>query len=187
MQVVSSLGDQRYGGFSAPISCCMRQMIPLEAMTVINRHLISVSPFQQPGKQMCATHVWKTVSKVTLWILWKYRCKRRYDSIISLLSDILPELWESLLDIVRGKYDNMSGSSEVVLKKRKKVLQLWRKLPLFTVSSQGLVSKYHHLWPLPWSYFLYITFSNCTFCSLLAFFLNTNGASHFEKKKSSGE
>ena len=187
MQVVSSLGDQRYGGFSAPISCCMRQMIPLEAMTVINRHLISVSPFQQPGKQMCATHVWKTVSKVTLWILWKYRSKRRYDSIISLLSDILPELWESLLDIVRGKYDNMSGSSEVVLKKRKKVLQLWRKLPLFTVSSQGLVSKYHHLWPLPWSYFLYITFSNCTFCSLLAFFLNTNGASHFEKKKSSGE
>ena len=30
-----------------------------EAMTVINMHLISVSPLQQPRKQMCATHVWK--------------------------------------------------------------------------------------------------------------------------------
>ena len=94
----------------------------LEAKTVINRHLISVSLFQQPRKQMCVAHVWKTVSTITLWTLWKYRCKRRYDSIIPLLSDILPELWESLLAVVRGQYDNMSGSSEVVLKKRKKLL-----------------------------------------------------------------
>ena len=40
-----------------------------EAMTVINKHLIIVSPFQQTLKQMCASHVWKNVSTVTLWIL----------------------------------------------------------------------------------------------------------------------
>ena len=56
-----------------------------KAMTVINQHLILVPPFQQPRKQLYATHVWKTVSTVTLWILWKYHCKRRYDSIIPLL------------------------------------------------------------------------------------------------------
>ena len=129
----------------------------LEAMTVINRHLITVSPFQQPRKQMRATHVWKIVSTITLWILWKYRCKRRYDSIIPLLSDILPELWGSLLAVVRGQYDNMPGSSEVVLKNRKKLLQLWRKLPLFTISSQGPIWKYHHPWSLPWPLPLYRT------------------------------
>ena len=48
-----------------------------EAMTV--RHLIIVSPFQQPRKQMHVAHV----STITLWILWKYHCKRRYDSMIS--------------------------------------------------------------------------------------------------------
>ena len=37
-----------------------------EAMTVINRHLIIVSPFQQPHKEMRATHVWKILSTVTL-------------------------------------------------------------------------------------------------------------------------
>ena len=58
---------------------------------------------------------------VTLWTLWKYRCKRRYDSIIPLLSDILLKLWESLLGVVGGQYDNMSGPSKVVLKKRKKI------------------------------------------------------------------
>ena len=94
-----------------------------EAMTAIKRHLVSISPFQQPRKKMHATHVWKTISTITLWILWKYCCKRRYDSIIPLPSDILLELWESLLAVVRGQYDNMSGSSEVVLKKRKKLLQ----------------------------------------------------------------
>ena len=95
------------------------------------------------------TQIWKTVSTVTLWTLWKYRCKRRYDSIVPLLSDILLELWDNLLAVVRGQYDNMSGPSEVVLKKRKKLLQLWRKLPLFTISSQGPIWKYHHPWPFP--------------------------------------
>ena len=96
----------------------------LEAKTVINRHLISVSPFQQPRKQMHATQVWKTVSTARLWTLWKYQCKRRYDSIAPLLSDILLELWDNLLAVVRGQYDNMSVPSKVVLKKRKKLLQL---------------------------------------------------------------
>ena len=47
-------------------------------------------------------------TKVTLWILWKYRCKRQYDSIIPLLSYILPELWENLLAVVFGQYDTIA-------------------------------------------------------------------------------
>ena len=48
--------------------------------------------------------------------MMKYHCKRPYDYIIPLLSDILSELWGSLLAVVWGQYDNMLGSSEVVLK-----------------------------------------------------------------------
>ena len=115
-----------------------------EAMTVINRHLITISPFQQPRKQVRATHVWKIVSTITLWILWKYRCKRRYNSIIPLLSHILSELWGSLLAVVLGQYDNMPDSSEVVFKNKKRLLHLWRKLPLLIISSQGRMWKYYH-------------------------------------------
>ena len=56
----------------------------------------------------------------TLWIIWKYRCKRQYDSITPRLSNILSDLWESLWAVVRGQYDIMHGFSEVVLKKRKR-------------------------------------------------------------------
>ena len=38
----------------------------LEAMAVINKHLIIVSPFQQPRKRMCAAHVWKTLPTIYL-------------------------------------------------------------------------------------------------------------------------
>ena len=71
------------------------------------------------------------------------------------------------IGVVRGHYDTMSGFSEVVLKKRKKLLQLWKKLHLFTISSQGSIWKYHH----PWPSLLYIALSDRTFCSLSVFFL----------------
>ena len=70
---------------------------------------------------MHTTHVWKTISTVTFSILWKYRCKRQYDSITPLPSNILPELWESLSVVVCWQYDNMSALSKVVLKKRKNI------------------------------------------------------------------
>ena len=82
----------------------------LEAMAVINKHLIIVSPFQQPRKQMHAAHVWKIVSIVTLWILWKYCRKRLYESIIPPLRYIVGNMEELI-----GGCDNMLGSSEVVL------------------------------------------------------------------------
>ena len=65
MQDASSRGDQRV--FQSTF-LLYEPDDALEAMTVINIHLITVSPFQQPHKQMCATHVWKTISTITLWI-----------------------------------------------------------------------------------------------------------------------
>ena len=53
----------------------------------------------------------------------RHRSKRRYDAITPLISDILRKLWESLLVVVCGQYDNMPGSLEVVLKKRRNLLQ----------------------------------------------------------------
>ena len=102
------------------------------------------SAVSHPSPLFALACVCKTIS-----LAGKYRCKKRYDSIVPLLSDILLELWYNLLAVVRGQYDNMSGPSEVVLKKRKKLLQLWRKLPLFTISSHGPIWRYHHPWPFP--------------------------------------
>ena len=62
-----------------------------EAMTIHNRRLIVVSPFQQPQKQVRSVQIWKTVSTITLWVLWKYQCNRLYDGVDIDLSDVLFE------------------------------------------------------------------------------------------------
>ena len=76
-----------------------------EAMMVQNRRLILVSPFQQPRKQVRSAQIWKTMTTITLWALWKCRCNRRYDAIYQCLSDVLREIWENLVAVVRGQYD----------------------------------------------------------------------------------
>ena len=118
-----------------------------EAMTVHNRRLISVTPFQQPRKQMRSVQIWKTVTTITLWVLWKCRCSRLYDAAKFGIPEVLFEIWETLLTVVRGQYDNMSGSPENILKKRMKLLHLWRKVPLFVMTNQRPQWNYH----LPWT------------------------------------
>ena len=62
-------------------------------------------------------------------------------------SDVLLEIWENLVAVVRGQYDNMHGSPETVNKRKKKLLHLWKKLPLFSESTQGPQWNYQ----LPWT------------------------------------
>ena len=89
---------------------------------------------------MNCVQILKTVSTIILWVLWKYRCNRLYDGVDIHLSDVLFELWENLLAVVRGQYDNMQGSPDTVNKKRKKVR-------LFTMVAQEPQWQYR----LPWT------------------------------------
>ena len=105
-----------------------------------------MDPFQQVG----SAPVWKTVITITLWALWKCRCNRLYDVTDQRLSDVLLEIWENLLALVHGQYNNMRGSPETVNKRRKKLLYLWKKLPLFIESTQGPQWHYQLPWTLFW-------------------------------------
>ena len=109
----------------------------------------------------------KTMTTITLWALWKCRCNWRYDAIYQCLSDVLREIWENLVAVVRGQYDNMQGSPETVNKRKKKLLHIWKKLPLFSESTQGSQWNYQLPWTLSWltvkhgklqQYFLFFTF-----------------------------
>ena len=85
---------------------------------------------------------------VKLWVLWKCGCGRLYDAANLGPLDVLLEIWETLLTVVHGQYDNMYGSAENAHKRRTKLLHLWRKLPFFVVSSQGPQWNYQLLWTL---------------------------------------
>ena len=83
----------------------------------------------------------------------KGRCTRLYDAVDIHLSYVLLEVWENLLVVFRGQYDNMHGSLETVNKRRKKLLHLWKKLGPYlqcqlkslngTIDFHGLFLEYH--------------------------------------------
>ena len=77
-----------------------------EAMSINNRILVLVSPFQQPRKHVWPIQIWKTMNTITLWH------NRLCDATNIHLSYVLLEIWENLLVVVRGQYDNMHGSIE---------------------------------------------------------------------------
>ena len=104
----------------------------------VNRRLILVNPFQQPQKHVRSAQIWKTMTTIMLWALWKCRCNWRYNAIYQCLSDVLREIWENLVAVVRGQYENMQGSPETVNKRKKKLLHLWKKLPLSMSQLKGL-------------------------------------------------
>mgnify|MGYP006997893081 CR=1 FL=1 len=116
-------------------------------MMVHNRRLILANPFQQLRKQVWSVQVWKTMTTITLWALWKCRCNRLYDAADQRLSNVLLEIWENLPTIVHDQYDNMRGSPKIVNKRRKMLLHLWKKLPMFTESTQW---HYQLPWTLSW-------------------------------------
>ena len=116
----------------------------------VNRRLILVNPFQQPQKHVRSAQIWKTMTTIMLWALWKCRCNWLYDVADLRLSNVLLEIWENLLTVVHGQYDNMHGSPRTMNRTRKKLLHLWKNLPLLTESTQGPQRHYQLLWTFSW-------------------------------------
>ena len=124
---------------------------------VHNRRLILVSPFQQPRMQMQPCQIWKTVTTITLWALWKYWCNRLYDAVDIHLSNVLFEIWENLLAIINGQYDNTQGSQILWTRKGKSFFTYGKSCPCLqcqlkslngTIDFHGLFLEYQQI-PTP--------------------------------------
>ena len=58
---------------------------------------------RSPRKQLQYVQVWNMATTITLWALWKCRCNQLlYDALDQRLSDVLLEISENLLAVVRG-------------------------------------------------------------------------------------
>ena len=142
---------------------------------VNNRHLISSLPFQQPPKQVQAAHIWRTISTTTLWTLWKTSCRRLYDLATIVLLDVLSEIWDNLLAIVRGQYDTMHGSSKNINKRRKKLLQAMENVaaihPIFSMVALELSTSLDLIRLLCQCTYNIVSLQPNVHCSLRAFLL----------------
>ena len=78
------------------------------------------------------------MTTVILWVLRKCRCSRIYDASHLGSLDVLLKIWETLLIVVCGQYDNMYGSPENVHKRRTKLLHFMEEVsPLCNVRSRA--------------------------------------------------
>ena len=78
------------------------------------------------------------MTTVTLWALWKCQCNRLYDAVDIRLSDVLLEIQENLLAVVRVQYDNMHGSPRDCEREKEKASSLMEKVaPVYSVNSRA--------------------------------------------------
>ena len=98
---------------------------------------------------MQSVQIGKTMTTITLWALWKYQWPTLWYNKHSSLRCVAWDMGE-LAGSSPCQYDNMQGSPDIVKKRWKQLLHLWKTLPLFTMSTQEPQWKYWFLWSLSW-------------------------------------
>ena len=83
------------------------------------------------GKYFKNSFVWNIVSINALWVWWKCRCNKKYEGIDYNVVDMIKMFWDNLIHTVKGEYDNIKGTTEMVHKKRRRIRQIWWPIPLW--------------------------------------------------------
>ena len=56
--------------------------------------------------------VLELVSPITLWILWKQRCRRVFSNQSAHPTMLLQEIWSEIVATLKSQYDGLKGGSE---------------------------------------------------------------------------
>ena len=96
-----------------------------EALRVSVNRIEAVFPNIPGGKYLKNSFVWNIVSINALWVWWKCRCNKKYEGIDYNVVDMIKMFWDNLIHTVKGEYDNIKGTTEMVHKKRRRIRQIW--------------------------------------------------------------
>ena len=58
--------------------------------------------------------IWRTITSLDLWIIWKARCDYVFNNVHIHLNSMLIEFWMLFVHTLRGQYDDMQCSDEVL-------------------------------------------------------------------------
>ena len=102
-----------------------------EALCVSENRIETTLPNIIGGKYFRNSFVWNIVSINALWVWWKCRCNKKYEGIDYNVVDMIKMFWDNLIHTVKGEYDNIKGTTEMVHKKRRRIRQIWWPIPLW--------------------------------------------------------
>ena len=72
--------------------------------------------------------IWRIIMSLALWIIWKARCDYIFNNVHIHLNSMHIDFWMLFVHTLRGQYDDMQGSDEV----------LWQRQVAFKNWCQGL-------------------------------------------------
>ena len=89
--------------------------------------------------------VLELVSPITLWILWKQRCRRVFSNQIAHPTRLLQEIWSETVATLKSQYDGLKGDSDGVERQRIAFIQQWSSSPF--LESVGIHIRWNHCIP----------------------------------------
>ena len=79
----------------------------------------------------------RTITSLALWIIWKVRCDSIFNNVHIYLNTILIEFWMLFVRTLRGQYDDLQGSNDVMWQRQVAFKNRWQGLHLFLDTSVG--------------------------------------------------
>ena len=87
--------------------------------------------------------VLELVSPITLWILWKQRCRRVFSNQTAQPTMLLQEIWSESVATLKSQYDSLKGGSDGVERQRIAFIQQWSSSPFLESVDIHIRWNYH--------------------------------------------
>ena len=89
--------------------------------------------------------VLELVSPITLWILWKQRCRQVFSNQTAHPTRLLQEIWSEIVATLKSQYDGLKGGSNGVERQRIAFIQQWLSSPF--LESVGIHIRWNYRVP----------------------------------------
>ena len=86
--------------------------------------------------------IWRTITSLALWTIWKMRCEVVFNSAHIHLSNMLIEFWLLFLHTIRGQYHDLEGSTDAQRQRQVDFKKRWRGLDLFSDTTTSMKRNY---------------------------------------------
>ena len=90
----------------------------VEAFHIVPPHIQMVQPFTSDSLQFRDDIIWKTISSIVMWVIWKARCTSVFNNATQDVSVIIAEFWLLLIHTLHGQYESFTGNVDVIFKKQ---------------------------------------------------------------------
>ena len=108
-------------------------------------HSLTSFPSSIPRFRIKNLVIWRTITSLALWIIWKARCNFIFNNVHIHLNSMLIEFGMLFVQTLRGQYDDLQGLGEALWQRQVAFKNQWSGLHLFSDTTLG--SKWNYAIP----------------------------------------